>query len=561
MEDSVMSRGGALLVVGYCALVTVSAASGAAARKEALLHVSRGQVPNDTGSDGATKLSLVEKPELGGTALKVVYAAGDSFGDRVARVRNWKQFIRLEFDAFNPSKERVRVTLTVKHKRTTSYQTRVDVPVMLKPGKNSVQIGIDEMVNVNGSLPDLSRVGRWYIACDQGKTPTLFFGDIWLVGEEAPAALPAAGIAGLARAYRITGKIGDQVVDLTITPIETTPPKAAAAPAAKAAVSDPPRLARIRAAKMPKITKPVMFNTAEADAILAALEVFPPDNPWNEVISDRPVHPNSKNIIASIGPDKSLQYNIDMCFILVPPDQKRVEVKFAEGAYPNESDKGPFPIPDNAPIEGWPLWPPGVQLEKVQREGGGDRHVLVVDPVNRMLYELFVGRKTDAGWTAMQTSVFDLKSNDLRPAGWTSADAAGLPIFPAAIRYDECERGIVEHAMRFTVRRTRRDYVYPATHFASRHENENFPRMGERLRLRKDFDISGFSPHVQAILKGLKKYGMFVADNGGDWRLSVAPDARIKGLNELRRVKGRDFEVIVPTGPFDGRRATYRQPR
>lgn len=292
-----------------------------------------------------------------------------------------------------------------------------------------------------------------------------------------------------------------------------------------------------------------MFNTPEADAILAALEVYPPDNPWNEVIEDRPVHPSSERTIASIGPDKSLQYNLDMCFVLVPPDQPRVQVRYVAGAYVSESDKGPFPIPDNAPIEGWPLWPPGVKLEQVQREGRGDRHLIVVDPVNRMLYELFVARRSDEGWTAMQSSVFDLKTNALRPAGWTSADAAGLPIFPAVVRYEECERGIVEHAVRFTVRRTRRAYVYPATHFASRHENEEYPRMGERFRLRRDFDISGFSPHVKAVLRGLKKYGMFVADNGGDWRISVAPDARIKGLDELRRVKGRDFEVIVPTGP------------
>jgi hypothetical protein len=148
-----------------------------------------------------------------------------------------------------------------------------------------------------------------------------------------------------------------------------------------------------------------------------------------------------------------------------------------------------------------------------------------------------------------------MKSNRLRPDGWTSADAAGLPIFPAVIRFDEVERGMVEHAMRFTVRNSRRAYVYPATHFASKKTDPNLPRMGERFRLRADFDVSGFSLHTQAILKGLKKYWMFVADNGGDWRLSVAPDKRIKGLEELRRVKGKDFEVIQPTGPNEGPRA------
>ncbi|UCG58900.1 MAG: hypothetical protein JSU70_05175, partial [Phycisphaerales bacterium] len=137
--------------------------------------------------------------------------------------------------------------------------------------------------------------------------------------------------------------------------------------------------------------------------------------------------------------------------------------------------------------------------------------------------------------------------NKLRPAGWTSADAAGLPIFPAVVRCDELKRGIVEHAMRVTVRKTRRAYVAPATHFASPHENKDYPRMGERLRLRQDYDISGFSPPVQAILKGLKKYGMFVADNGIEWAISVAPDPRIPNLHEeLRRVKGSAFEVVVP---------------
>ncbi len=303
---------------------------------------------------------------------------------------------------------------------------------------------------------------------------------------------------------------------------------------------------------MPAITKPVLFNTPEADRILAALQVFPPDNPWNEDISERPLHPNSKNIIASIGASRPLWYNLDMSFIIVPPGQKRVPVKIT--AYPGESDKGDIPVPDNAPIEGWPLSAKG-SLEELQRTGEGDRHVLVVDPVNRMLYELYQGYKTPAGWQAAQVSIFDLKTNRLRPDGWTSADAAGLPIFPAVVRFDECERGMVEHALRVTVRRTSREYVYPATHFASRIKDPNTPRMGERIRLRQDFDITPFSPHTQAVLKGLKKYGMFVADNGLDWRISVVPDARIKGLDELNRVKGDDFEVVLPTGPDEGPRA------
>ena len=184
--------------------------------------------------------------------------------------------------------------------------------------------------------------------------------------------------------------------------------------------------------------------------------------------------------------------------------------------------------------------------------------MLIVDPTKGLLFEFYQARRTDAGWTAAQASIFDWNSNALRPDGWTSTDAAGLPIFPAVIRYDELERGMVGHAMRFTIRNSRRAYVYPATHHASRKTDENLPRMGERFRLRRDFDISGFSPHAQAILKGLKKHGMFVADNGGDWRLSVAPDSRIQGLDDLRRVKGNDFEVVEPAHPGPRSRAPAR---
>jgi hypothetical protein len=163
-----------------------------------------------------------------------------------------------------------------------------------------------------------------------------------------------------------------------------------------------------------------------------------------------------------------------------------------------------------------------------------------------MLYEFGYMKKTDDGWEAGVAAIFDLKTNKLRPVGWTSTDAAGLPLFPAVVRYDELQRGMVEHAMRVTVRKTRRAFVAPATHFASPHENEEYPRMGERLRLKRDFDISKFSPPVQAILKGLRRYGMFVADNGIEWAISVTPDPRIPNLHEeLRKVPGSAFEVVV----------------
>ena len=321
----------------------------------------------------------------------------------------------------------------------------------------------------------------------------------------------------------------------------------------KAVVSgDPARLERIRKATMPKIDGPVMFDTPEADAICSALEVFPPDNPFNLVVETWPVHPNSPAIVASVGADKPLRYNTDMAFVLVPPNQKRVPVKIV--GYSGESDSGPFPVPENVPIEGWPAdyqrKGSKLTLAEVQRRPEkyeGDRHAIVVDPENRTLYEFFTFGKTPSGWAADQASVFDLKSNRLRPDGWTSADAAGLPIFPAVVRYDELKRGAVEHALRVTVVRSRRAYVHPATHFASRLSDENLPRMGERFRLRKDFDVSGFSPEVRAILTGLKKYGMLVADNGLKWSISCTPDPRIPVLHEeLRKVKGSDFEVVVP---------------
>jgi hypothetical protein len=299
---------------------------------------------------------------------------------------------------------------------------------------------------------------------------------------------------------------------------------------------------------MPEIAHPVPFDSPEADKIVAALQVFPQNNPWNQDITNWPVHPNSKNIIASIGAEKPLRHNSDMGFIFVPPNQKRIPVKLVE--YPQESDIGPYPVPENVPIEGWPSNYAGkrVTLIDVQRDKlheGGDRHALVVDPLGGMLYEFYRLKRTDNGWEAAQASIFDLKSNKLRPEGWTSSDAAGLPIFPAVVRYDELQKKMVEHAMRVTVRRSRRAYVHPATHFASKLTDENLPRMGERLRLKADYPLDGFSPPVQSILKGLKKYGMFVADNGLEWSISVTPDPRIRPMHEeLRKIKGSAFEVV-----------------
>jgi len=529
------------------------------ASRETILQVSSGQQPNDTGMDDKTVHSIVDSKELGGKALKVVFAPGDSIGMRPGPARNWKRFSALRFDAFNPSQATVGLELTVIHARSINVATRVFVPIKLKPGKNEVKLGIDEMTNSNGSAPDLANVTRWYIVDADKKGPTVYLGDIYLdSGAAAPGTPPSVGAAGTPPlvGYRIKGKVGTLDIDVTVTPfiVGAGPPGSTETKPPVPVSGDPARIQRIRAAKMPKVDKVIEFFTPEADAICSALEVFPENNPWNLTVENWPLHPNSQNIVASIGANKPIRYNDDMNFIIVPPDQKKIDVKLVD--YPAESDKGPYPVPDNIPIEGWPTNYLGrkggdkITLDDVQRDKlkeNGDRHAVVVDPTNRMLYEFYQMKKTDAGWQAACAAIFDLKSNKLRPDGWTSTDAAGLPLYPAIVRYDELQRGAVEHALRVTVVRTRRAYVYPATHFASKLTDENLPRMGERLRLRRDFDVAGFPPDMQAILKCLKKYGMLVADNGIDWAISVAPDPRIRVLHEeFRKLKGSDFEVVMP---------------
>ena len=209
--------------------------------------------------------------------------------------------------------------------------------------------------------------------------------------------------------------------------------------------------------------------------------------------------------------------------------------------YDDESDPGPYPIPPNAPIEGG-------------AGATGDRHVLVVDVDNWRLYELFDARPVGGGasWTAGSGAVFDLYSIALRPGGWTSADAAGLPIFPGLVRYDEAvTRGVIAHALRFTCPVTRRAYVDPARHFASSRTDPNLPPMGMRVRLKASVDISGFPPEVRVILTALKTYGMLLADNGGAFFVSGAPDPRWNDANidTMKRLRGSDFEV-VEMGPI-----------
>ena len=221
---------------------------------------------------------------------------------------------------------------------------------------------------------------------------------------------------------------------------------------------------------------------------------------------------------------------IGIPFVTVGGSQPKVPVSFE---YADESDRGPYPIPSGAPIEGG-------------RNGDGDRHVIVVDRKRCRLYEVFAAYPRGSGWTAGSGAIWNLRSNKLRPRGWTSADAAGLPILPGLARYDEVKRGRIDHALRFTTDRTRRAFIYPARHFASDLTDPNLPAMGQRLRLRPDYDISRFPRQARILLKALKRYGMIVADNGSPWYLTGAPDPRWSNdqLRTLGRVAGSAFEVV-----------------
>jgi len=277
------------------------------------------------------------------------------------------------------------------------------------------------------------------------------------------------------------------------------------------------------------------------NASLNGKRVFPLDNPWNKDISHEAVDLQSDSLIAGIGLEKPLHPDFGshaqsgIPYVVVPGDQRKRPVNFQ---YPEESDHGEYPIPNDAPIEGGD-------------KSKGDRHVLVVDRDHWKLYELFHAFKTDQGWRANSGAIFDLTSNRLRPSGWTSADAAGLPIFPGLVRYDEvAEQKVITHALRFTVRRSRRAYVSPARHFASRSKDPDLPPMGMRVRLKANHDISKFPASAKVILTALKKYGMMVADNGSDWYLTGAPHPRWNDdeLNSLKKVRGKDFEVVKMEG-------------
>lgn len=291
----------------------------------------------------------------------------------------------------------------------------------------------------------------------------------------------------------------------------------------------------------------VSFATASAGAASnpppreAGCPIFPASNPLNQEITHAPENPDSAAYIASIGlsghlhPDFGTEPGYGIPYTVVGPHQPKVPIDFTE--FGEESEPGPYPIPASAPVEG-----AGEE---------GDRHVLVLQRGSCKLYELYSAQRQGAGWAAGSGAVFNLRSNRLRPEGWTSADAAGLPILPLLVRYPEVHSGRIDHALRVTVQATQRGYIHPATHYASSSSNPNLPPMGLRLRLKASYSLVGFQGESLIILRALKRYGLIVADNGSSWYITGAPDPRWNDddLEQIKRVPGSAFEA-VESGPI-----------
>jgi hypothetical protein len=268
--------------------------------------------------------------------------------------------------------------------------------------------------------------------------------------------------------------------------------------------------------------------------------VFPASNPWNERVDKLPVSADSAQLISSIGLDSTVHADfgsgkwdggpIGISFDVVSRKTLRSPVSFD---YADESDRVRYPIPHDVHIEGGP-------------HATGDRHAILVDKSSCRLYELYDLRRTSHGWTAGSGAVWSLRSNRLRPAGWTSADAAGLPIFPGLARWDEVSRGVIDHALRFTAPQTRRAFVYPARHYASSSSDPSLPPMGLRVRLKASVNVASFPRQARVVLRALQRYGMILADNGSPWYVSGAPNRHWSNddLHSLGRLTGADFEVV-----------------
>ncbi len=286
------------------------------------------------------------------------------------------------------------------------------------------------------------------------------------------------------------------------------------------------------------------LGTIATGPSIGGCPVFPSDNAWNQDVSALPLRSNSDAIIATIQanggdflhPDFGENPNYGIPYVVVPADQPDVPITY--DAYGDESDPGPFPIPLDAPVEGGP------------DVTSGDRHVIALRQGTCELFELYVGRRSGDGWVAASGARFDLRSNALRPLGWTSANAAGLPILPGLVRHEEVAAGEIRHAIRVTFSRTQRGYVLPATHFASSRTDVDLPPMGLRLRLRADYDLSGVTGQARVIATAMQRYGLIVADNGSNWFFQGAPSPGWDDddLNQLKSIPGTAFEV-VDTGP------------
>jgi hypothetical protein len=354
-----------------------------------------------------------------------------------------------------------------------------------------------------------------------------------------PLALVVAGLLAVA----VAACAGDEATSLESArkPSRTTTTRRTTSTTVNATTTTTLQPATTTTAALTTTTRAAPATTTTAPPA-GGCSTFPTNNPWNTDISGAPVSARSGAYVASIGasghlhPDFGTTWDgalIGIPFVHVGAGQAKVPVSFE---YDDESDSGPYPIPANAPIEGG-------------SSSDGDRHVLVVDDSACKLYELFGAYPQGGGssWTAGSGAVFDLRSNALRPDGWTSADAAGLPIYPGLIRYDEVvQKGVINHALRFTISRTQRGYIHPATHFASAITDPDVAPMGARFRMKASYSCAAFSQEVEVICAAMKRYGMFVADNGSDWYVSGAHDPRWNddALNDLKQIPGSAFEVV-----------------
>ncbi len=283
--------------------------------------------------------------------------------------------------------------------------------------------------------------------------------------------------------------------------------------------------------------------TVSGRGIIGSCTILPATNVWNRRVDALPVRSDSATLMSRMGltrylhPDFGTYAGYGIPINPVTAATPRSPVTFT---WPSESDAGPYPIPASPKIEG--------------AGAAGDRHILMIDTEACRLWELFAAQKVSGGWRAGSGAIFDLRSNALRPDGWTSADAAGLPIYPGLARYDEVAAGVIAHALRFTVPETRKAHIYPARHDASSLTGASYPPMGLRLRLKANVDINGYGPQSRVILRALKRYGMILADNGSAYYISGAPDPRWDDdeLHDLHGITGSMFEVVNTTGFVNG---------